>query len=539
MTITVSSDLTDISSCDLTTSSGTHYRLAGTSSGNPAADADTYVQGSACIANKMGATFGAADVGGHFNSTLTFDITGKHLFHWRFIISAGNMETKAGKGVTIGLTNTSTVSTTAWSSTNYKQWYLDGKDTLPISPGWQCYVLDPTKAADASAGTLTLTTVKNVGYVCRQVSGVTTTLSNQFVDAIRMGTGLTATASSAGDTISFASLYDQDKLTANAWGVITANAGIYYGAAKMTIGSIVQTNTCLFKDTNAVLVWRNFLVADTLYEFNLLGAALFKTTFQLGNKDGSDSTSDGCVVRGQGTAVWNITCEANSGFKAYASSLSRCRAATLSATSELRDTAVSASGTFDVNGATIANCTFSAHTATQLKVDSTAEMSVVTDSAFSSAGTGHAIELTVAGTYSFAGLKFAGYAASNGSTGNEAVYVNVASGSVTVNVSGGGTTPTIRTAGAAVTVNNSIALTLTGLVSGSDIVILDAGTTTERVNVDANSGSTYVYSFSTGGNVDICVYLAGYVPFSIRNLTLPTANASVPVSQVLDRNYTP
>lgn len=36
-----------------------------------------------------------------------------------------------------------------------------------------------------------------------------------------------------------------------------------------------------------------------------------------------------------------------------------------------------------------------------------------------------------------------------------------------------------------------LTLTLTGLVSGSDIVILQAGTETERVNVDSNAGSSY------------------------------------------------
>lgn len=84
-----------------------------------------------------------------------------------------------------------------------------------------------------------------------------------------------------------------------------------------------------------------------------------------------------------------------------------------------------------------------------------------------------------------------------------------------------------------------VTLTLTGLVSGSDIVILDAGTETERVNVDANAGTTYAYSFTTGGNVDICVYKAGYVPYTIRSYTLPAADGSLPVAQQLDRNYTP
>jgi hypothetical protein len=461
MAVSVTSDLTDISACNNTTDGGTHYRLNGTSSGNPAADADAMVQGTGCIANKMGADFGATNLGGHFNSTATFNLTNKHIIHWRQLVTAGNMETKANRGIGLALTNTSVTSNTTWSTTNYKWWYLDGKDTVPTAQGWVPYVLDPTSTADVSAGTLTLTAVKNVGMICRQVSGVTTTVSNQFYDAIRMGTGLTATASSGGDTITFQSLYDTDKSNTNAWGIITQVAGVYYGAMKMTVGATGQTNACNFTDSNQVLVWRNQKVSTSLYEFNLKGASGNKTTMTL----------TGCVVRGQAGQTWNITCDANSDFKAYGCALANILTATLSGGSVLDGTSVSTSTTIDTGGATITGCAFSA---TKLKVDSTAEMAVITDSTFSSPGTGYAIELTVAGTYAFDGLTFTGYASSNGSTGNEAVYVNVASGSVTINVTGGNT-PSYRTAGATVTV-----------VSGSVTVSVTATTATGATVQDAN-----------------------------------------------------
>jgi len=80
-------------------------------------------------------------------------------------------------------------------------------------------------------------------------------------------------------------------------------------------------------------------------------------------------------------------------------------------------------------------------------------------------------------------------------------------------------------------------LTLTGLVTGSDIVVLDAGTETERVNVNSHSGTTYPFIYSTTGNVDIGVFKTGYVPFYIRNYPLTTQAASVPVAQIVDRNY--
>jgi hypothetical protein len=84
---------------------------------------------------------------------------------------------------------------------------------------------------------------------------------------------------------------------------------------------------------------------------------------------------------------------------------------------------------------------------------------------------------------------------------------------------------------------DSIALSLLGLQAGSDIVILDAGTDIERVNVDNNAGTTYNYEYSTLGLVDIGVFKAGYVPYYIRDYSLPSSDASLPISQIVDRNY--
>jgi len=82
-----------------------------------------------------------------------------------------------------------------------------------------------------------------------------------------------------------------------------------------------------------------------------------------------------------------------------------------------------------------------------------------------------------------------------------------------------------------------ITLTLTGIVSGSDIVILQAGTETVLSQVDQNIGSSLVYDYEITSVVDIFVSKAGYVPFYIRNYNLPPNNASLPIAQVIDRNY--
>lgn len=86
----------------------------------------------------------------------------------------------------------------------------------------------------------------------------------------------------------------------------------------------------------------------------------------------------------------------------------------------------------------------------------------------------------------------------------------------------------------------SYTLSLTGLQTGSDIVILEAGTTTPIENIDANAGTTYDYvhlETLTGDLVDICVYKAGYVPYIVRGYELESADTSLAVVQIVDRSY--
>lgn len=99
-----------------------------------------------------------------------------------------------------------------------------------------------------------------------------------------------------------------------------------------------------------------------------------------------------------------------------------------------------------------------------------ADVAKITNTAFTSAGTGHAIEVAGAvANITFTGNTFTGYAATNGVTGNEAIFVNIATGTVTINIAGGGSTPTIRTAGATVSVVSVATVNVNGLVSGSRV----------------------------------------------------------------------
>jgi hypothetical protein len=125
-----------------------------------------------------------------------------------------------------------------------------------------------------------------------------------------------------------------------------------------------------------------------------------------------------------------------------------------------------------------------------------ADMDNISNCAFTSGGTGHAIEVSgSASTITFTGNTFTGYASSNGSTGNEAIYVNISSGTVTINITNGGSTPSIRTAGATVVVQNAVTLTVTVKDASTGAAIENA-----RVLVEKTSDGTDVLTGLTNSS---------------------------------------
>ena len=186
-------------------------------------------------------------------------------------------------------------------------------------------------------------------------------------------------------------------------------------------------------------------------------------------------------------------------------------------------------------GSTVDNCNFAG---SKVVCSSLANMALVSNCSFTSAGTGHAIEVTgAAANITLSGDPFTGYATTNGSTGNEAIFVNIATGTVTITIGGGGSTPSIRTAGATVNVVSGATVTFTGLPTGSDIVILTAGTSTILAQVDAHPSSSYAWGYSGTPTVDVGFLKPGYVPQYIRGLALSSSDSSIPVSLAADRNY--
>lgn len=139
---------------------------------------------------------------------------------------------------------------------------------------------------------------------------------------------------------------------------------------------------------------------------------------------------------------------------------------------------------------------------------------------------GTKIEFKTAGTYNMSASTFSG----------TCELVNTSGGAVTVSVSG---SPSFTNTGPSITVTApAVALTVTGFPTGSDVVILAAGTTTVRDSVDSVVGTSWAYNYAITEAIDIGVILPGYVPYYVRNYSLTGASATLPVTLTPDRNYT-
>lgn len=153
---------------------------------------------------------------------------------------------------------------------------------------------------------------------------------------------------------------------------------------------------------------------------------------------------------------------------------------------------------------------------------------------FNSDGTGHAIYIDATGTYNLDTFEFNGYGADG--TANASIYNN-SGGSVTINITNGQSPTVLNGSGASTTINNNVTVTYTGIVNGSEVRILAAGTSTELDGVESVTGNTFSYSLAAGTSVDVVIFHINYIYLRIPNYTIPAASTTIPIQQNTDRVY--
>lgn len=253
--------------------------------------------------------------------------------------------------------------------------------------------------------------------------------------------------------------------------------------------------------------------------------------FEFDGQTGDTISFTNCVFSNGSSAYWRFSSDFSSGCThSFAGSVVINAVVTLRSTVTLDGVTFIDCSTFTQNNAALDSCAFSN---TLVTSDNPADIS---DCEFTSDGTGHGIEITTPGTYTFNANTFSGFGAD--ATTDAAVYNN-SGGAVTLNITGGGDSPTVRNgAGASTTVNNQVTLTLTNIVSGSEVRVMTAGTADELDGTE-QSGPTfaYAYDYSPAQFIDVVVLHMSYRYLKVSNIELAASDNSIPVQQEIDRVY--
>ena len=187
------------------------------------------------------------------------------------------------------------------------------------------------------------------------------------------------------------------------------------------------------------------------------------------------------------------------------------------------------------NAATISKCSFS-----DSHITST-NPALISSSGFVSGGTGagHAITITVPGTYTFSANQFTGYGAA-GST--DAAIYNNSGGAVTLNITGGGGTPTVRNGAAATTtVNNTVTVTFTGIPDGLEARIRRGSVNLAHEQNVIGGSYAYTYQYQAGRKMTVTIggVAANGAAYERRDIivTHSPVDTSIPLDFSLDDSY--
>jgi len=497
-------DLTDITTAETTTG----WSALGGGASGLATNADSSMQGTYGI----GKPVSAAEKGQVFGSGGTTISAGRHVYTWVFLTTPGLASALSTRGLTVVIGS---------STTAYCQYHVEGNDTYGAAGRvGKCYPVDPSVyTSNTGSSPYRTVTGSPTGTYAQfgAMANITGTIKgeNLVVDAIRHGTGVFVTGGTGADPeATFTGLATQNDANAASpgyyrWGVFTAVGGGFELQGKLYIGrdnSGTPTAAELLDSNKSITIPQNPHVASTFNEVYVDHASTILTltnvTFlSLG------TTSPGLfTVNATNDPVVSLTgCNfLNMGAFTLQSNTTATACAWRGCTAAMA-----------LNSAILTDCVLSKFTSAVTLNATTAMMSSVTGCTFESDGGNHAVDLgTVSATTSFDWDNvLVGYASSDGSSGNEAIKVNVASGqTLTINVQTGASTPSIYNTGSGtvsivsgtVTAKLTVTNTAGTAINAAQVLVKAAAGGGLPVNATvtiSNSGTTATVTHSAHGMI--------------------------------------
>lgn len=520
-----SEDLTDVDLAESTTG----WAALGGGGAGLGVGADFSMQGTNCVDKQITNT----EKGQVFDNGAGIAMgAGVHQFVWVFLATAGLAATLANRGLAIVVGS---------STTAYCQYHVEGSDTYGAAGRvGRCYPIDyslrTSNIGSAPYRTLTGSPTANP-RVWGSTANITGTVkgANLGVDAIRYGTGAYITAGDSGTPATFQGFSTQNDSVNNRWGILTQVGAGFELQGKFVIG---QNNSkvatlAYFSDTDKTLS-----IVDTPHaasNFTQIIVDHASTTCILTN---ITIATLGTVNKGQ-----FIVNTANPTVTITGGTWTGFGITTLRSNTTVDGLTLRLAGQLTQNSATLTNCLIDRSYATSSIL--TTNPTLITDSTFISSGTGHAVECTATGTFSWTGNTDSGYTGTRGSNlvassgSANAMFYNNSGGAITLNVGGGGQSPSVRNAaGSTTTVVASFTLTLTDIPTGVNVTIVNSSTRTELQH-STSTGANITYAHQGGEVVDILLMANNIDPnlSDIFSLTLPTTDSSIKFQVITDVNY--
>ncbi len=518
-------DLTDI---DLDPAGVASYSALGGGAAGMNAETDYYIQGGGsptCVSKNAF----ASDIKGMVNDTdgIPWSVpTDGALVMWGYYSAPASLDTKAGGGLRF---------IAGSDDSNYYSYFCGGSDTLTFE-SWVPYAIDPdTATQDATTGAPT-GTWNALGIVADLPSSGPTKGAPLALDALRYGRHtLEYTLGEAADYNDFAKAEATANSLANRWGNIEFNKGAFYVQGFHSFG--VSGTAVDFRDADRVIFIRDSANNNLTGDATTAGYTRFETL-----NAGSNVDWDNIIITALGTGTRGVFVHTAGTFDATGCQFIDVDTFSLLSTSVMTDcvfrgtNAITAPGS-DLSGSSIIEPTVALNISPLIWDVATDPITKLADMTHEKgAAAHHAIEfgLTSPLTMTLDGNTFTGFNAANGQN-DSALHIKRTSGTVTINITNGAA-PSYKTEGATVVVVASVTVTLTNLVPGTEIRVYDTGDDSVIDGIES-SGTSWAFSDSPANVVYMRIFHTGYYPADILDYTIPATAASIPVSQVVDRNF--
>lgn len=549
----------------------TATKITGGGAGPSEALASLFKQGSAAIAMDYPSAsklqFLSFDDGG----TTSFDFTsgganeGQLIWVWGNALlaptSTGSITSTARGGFGVVISDNANISN-SWAT-----WTFYGGENYP--GGFQKMVIDPTTRPTQSGGSFaasSLSSIRGIGIFFVADNNAKGGADAAIIDAIDVGSGLRIYGSGTPDA-GFKDLIDQDEGTAsNQYGVIkslNASSDIVQYQGVLEIGSGLNAQT-VFDDINRVVDFNNpqYIATDGTVRFvnsipsdfqkiSIVGNSTSGTTVRLGEKVGDGDTArgrNGLAILGNSDydIAFNFADANTDETLIYGTTVRNFRGgidwSLPSSGHEFIGSVLDGCSQLDASsGVKIRNSTFLNHTGLGGAVVWNSGFNIKNSSFvanLNSLGSGAAIEHPFSGSFIYDNLQFQ----------NNDFDINFSlatSGDLLVQATNNANPATFKTANAnsQVDIQNTVVLTLTDIIVGSEVQIFKSDPTgtfpITLAGTESEDDGTFEYAYNFTGNfdVDIVVLKLEYNYFRTNNNTLTSTPNTIKINQVFDRNY--